>query len=300
MPVYIFNYIEYTMIVLTDSCERNHEKIGIYKVFTVDNVKSYRNCDIHFNSWIIDTFHESNDKSKYTYFIIDTIFNEAFGHWVFECAVYLDLFLLLKKRYPSLKLHLKTKRTFKLLFCSLFTINAEDIVYSLEPSNISYFPSPISLQNNRDLPQDYIDQMRVFFLRFNQYKSKIVSPATLIMPRQSKENYINNGKHYNMDKLKEYVPSAEFFHTDTVTDLREQITKVSSASRIILTDGSPFTVNGIFAHNAKIMIIDTITLVQSHNYPKQKHIIDTIKELNNISYEYYNTVDDLAKYLLSQ
>ena len=291
--------VEYNMVVITDSCEAPHERIDIYKVFIVNNVKSYTN-DKNFTSWMIDTFDESISESKYNYFIIDTIFNEAFSHWVFECAVYLDLFLLLKQRYPTLKLHLKTKRTYKLLFCKLFNINEEDIVYTLEPSNISIFPSPISLMNNTDLPQEYIEQLRVFFLRFNQYKSKIVSPATLIMPRQSKENFDGNDRSYKTDTIGECFKSKpyEYFHTDTVTDLRYQIQKVSSANTIILTDGSPFLVNGMFAQNARIMVIDIYTVGHASFQKKMREILKNIRELNNVSYEYYNTVDDLHKYLL--
>jgi hypothetical protein len=280
----------------------------------MDNVRSYtnsendssflfnKNSERDFSSWIIDTFDKTTSENKNTYLIIDTIFNEAFSHWVFESAIYLDLFLLLKEKYPTIKLQLKTKRTFKLLFCRLFNIDEEDIVYTLEPSNISFFPSPISLMNNKELPQEYIEQLRVFFLKFNQYKSTEVSSAVLIIPRQTKENYHATDLSYNFDTLGECLKSRsyEFFHTDSVTDLKDQIYKVSSASTIILTDGSPFLVNAMFAKNARIMIVDTRTIDQSIKYPKLKKVIDNSKELNNISYEYYNTVDDLAKYLLSQ
>lgn len=287
------------MVVITDSCDAPQEHIGIYKTFKVNNVKSYTN-DTNFNSWIIDTFDDNTPEHMHTYFIIDTLFDRAFSHWVFECAVYLDLFLLLKEKYPNIKLHLKNKRTFKLLFCRLFGIKEEDIVYNLEHSNISIFPSPISFMNNTNLPQEYIEQLRVFFLRFNQYKSNVVSPATLIMPRQSKENFDGNDRSYKTDRIGECFKSKpyEYFHTDTVTDLRYQIQKVSSANTIILTDGSPFLVNGMFAQNARIMVIDIYTVGHASFQKKMREILKNIRELNNVSYEYYNTVDDLHKYLL--
>jgi len=288
------------MVVLTDTCDAPQERIGIYKIFTVKNVKSYTN-DTNFNSWIIDTFDETTDENMHMYFIIDTLFDRAFSHWVFECAVYLDLFLLLREKYPNIKLHLKNKRTFKLLFCRLFGIKEEDIVYTLESSNISIFPSPISFMNNTNLPEEYVEQLRVFFLRFNEYKSKVVSPVTLIMPRQSKENYYGNDRSYKTDTIGESIKSTpyEYFHTDTVTDLKDQINKVSSANTIIITDGSPLLVNGMFAQNARFMVIDVSqTVDQSTFQQKMRQILKNIRELNNVSYEYYNTVDDLRNYLL--
>ena len=87
------------------------------------------------------------------YFIADTLYDEAFGHWVLETGIYLPLFITLKKTYPNLKLVLRSKRMFKKLFCDFFGI--KDVVYSLEPNNVCFFPSPISALNDKSISNLY-------------------------------------------------------------------------------------------------------------------------------------------------
>jgi len=296
------------MVVLTNSTQSSSniqtEIIGIYKIFTVYNVESYRNCDNNFNNWIIQTTNENiSTDDNIIYFIIDTFFNEAFGHWVFESAVYLDLFLLLKQRYPSIKLHFKTQRAYKSLFCSLFGIKNDDIVYNLEKKNRAIFPSPIQLMNSKIIVQDYIQQLEVFFLRIKGFKSVSKEIKTLIVPRQSKENYKPNDRKYNMDPIIDiYNTSAssyEVLHTDTITDLKEQIRKISSANTIIITDGSPFLVNGMFSENSHILVIDTHTKKHQMFQPNTKQILENIKLINNTTFEYFNTVTDVVQHLNS-
>jgi hypothetical protein len=292
------------MIVLTDLTHDRSEYIGIYKIFTVNNVKSYTNCNKSFDSWSIETEDiVSEMESNTMYFMIDTLFNEAFSHWVYECAIYLDVFLRLKERYPAIKLHLKNYRKFKQLFCTLFGINHEDIVYTIHSMNTCFFPSPISLMNNKHLSPEYTEQLRIFFLRFNEYKHKLTD-TILIMPRQREENFNGNERSYNMNKVFDFYikmnSSHEILHTDTILDIKEQIRKVSSAKTIVLTDGSPFLVNGMFAQNSNILILDILTKNQSCNYPKMAQIIDNIKRINNVTYEYFSSVDSLYEALLSE
>jgi hypothetical protein len=276
------------------------EHVGIYKTFTVNNVISYTNGN-DFNSWIIDTTSNAEKCQSHLYFIIDTVFSTAFSHWVYECAIYLDLFIMLKKKYSGLKLHFKWKRTFKLLFCSLYGIKEEDIVYSLDPCNISIFPSPISMMNNPEIQCEYMQQLRVFFERFKQYKSSSKTELILILPRQLKENNIGNDRIYDITKIVQFFKESSYLHdicnTDDITDLKYQIHRVSSANTLILTDGSPFLVNGMFSFNANIKIIDTLTIQQSMVYKKMNHIIQFIKEINNTTIEYFSNVDTLYSFL---
>lgn len=282
-------------VILTDSTTEAVE-LGIYKYFTVKNVVSYSNGSA-FDSWNIITKPQlSHSTACAMYFILDTRFDEAFSHWVYESAVYLDLFCLLKEKYPSLRLHVKTRRGYKQLFYSLFSIKEEDIVYSLEPTNISFFPSPISMLNCLELSPKYTEQLRVFFTRFHPYKTKHVTDV-LFLPRQMKENYKNNLKSYDMSKMYNASKySYEVLHTDTITDLKEQILKVSSAKTLVLIDGSSFLVNGMFSHGARIMIIDRITCWQMR-FPKIRLLVEMIKSINQSTFDYYSTVDEVYEHL---
>lgn len=291
------------MIVITDSVQERSECIGIYKIFTVNNVSTYTN-DNTFNSWIIDTVSNTDEDNTSVYFIIDTLYHLAFSHWVYECAIYLDLFIALKERYPTLKLHLKTKRKFKELFCSAFGIQEEDIVYTLPSVNTCIFPSPISMKNNPTISSEYIQQIQHFFTRIEGFKSMNKVHKLLIMPRQVRENFDGNDRSYDMssifDLFKERHDDHYILNTDSINDLKEQIDIVSSAETTILIDGSAFLVNGLFSRNATLLIIDKYTLSQKERYKKMNHIIEMIKQMNNITIEYFSTVDELHKSLCAK
>jgi hypothetical protein len=283
-------------VLLTDSTTENAETIGIYKYFTVPNVLSYSNGS-DFKSWTITTgTPPAGDRPPVMYFIIDTHFDDAFSHWVYECAVYLELFCILKEKYPDLRLHVKTRRGYKHLFYSMFSIREEDIVYSLEPKNISFFPTPVSLLNCTELSFDYIEHLRAFFIRFQQYKEKHTTDV-VFLPRQTSENYTNNPKSYDMSKMYDDSKySYDIIYTDTISDLKEQIRRVSSAKTLVLIDGSSFLVNGMFSRNARIMIIDGITCWQLR-FPRMKLILHMISRLNNSTFTYYSSVDELQEHL---
>ena len=287
-----------TPVILTDSTKEGIE-LGIYTYFTVNNVVSYSNGSA-FDSWTIITKPQlAQSKESAMYLILDTHFDEAFSHWVYESAVYLELFCLLKEKYPTLRLHVKTRRAYKQLFYSLFSIKEEDTVDSLEPINTCFFPSPISMLNCLDLSPKYTEQLRVFFTRFQPYKSNKTNKVTdvLFLPRQMKENYNNNLKSYDMSKIyNASTYSYDVLHTDSITDLKEQILKVSSAKTLVLIDGSSFLVNGMFSHGARIMIIDRITYWQMR-FPKIRLLVEMIKTLNQSTYDYYSTVDEVYEHL---
>jgi hypothetical protein len=291
----ILSKLSTASIILTDSTTENAERIGIYKYYTVNDVVSYSNGSA-FDSWNIITKPQlSHSNASAMYLIIDTHFDDAFSHWVYECAVYLELFCILKEKYPELRLHVKTRRTYKELFYSMFSIK-EHIVYTLEPNNICLFPSPISMLNCMELSPEYTEQLRVFFTRFQDYKTKHAIDV-LFLPRQMKENYNNNLKSYDMSKMYNASNySYDILHTDTITDLKEQIVKVSSAKTLVLIDGSSFLVNGMFSHGARIMIIDRITYWQMR-FPKIRLLVEMIKSVNQSTYEYYSTVEEVYEYL---
>ena len=98
------------IFVITDNeIDIVNEDIYSYKI-----IKNVAKVTPSFNKWTIETnqiypsnySYPSNDSSYY--FIIDTLLHDAFAHWVFESAIYLPLFLLLKEKYyPNLKLYIR-------------------------------------------------------------------------------------------------------------------------------------------------------------------------------------------------
>lgn len=263
-------------LVLTHNTEHPIVINNLYKIYKVQNVieYSYEN----FNSWKIKVDEQTTIENYY--FVIDTISDEAFSHWVFESAIYLPIFKELQKLYPEIKLVLRTKKTFKTLFCNFFEI---DPVYKIEPNNLCFFPSPISSQNDKTITEDLKKQIYIFRSYF-QGESEI-KYENIVMPRQTKENYKYNDRQYNFEPLiKQLQPY--ILNTDEITDLNQQINTVQSGKNIYLSEGAPFLVNGLFCKNKNIFIVyPTSTYInQEHEYIKIKFIFDLHREFNKVSY----------------
>lgn len=275
-----------------------------YKLFIVENVMNY--SLINFDTHQIETCDKINECVEY-YFIIELLDYDAFGHWVYESAIYLPIFEKIKEKYPGIKIVLKGKKSYKLFFLNFFNIMEIDIVYNNEinSNNVCIFPSPISLlNNNSNFTDTYKSILFNFLTIFSNYQRSIESYQYdyVILPRQTKENLKENDREYNMESVYAAINTITnnhyILHTDTITNIYDQIAKVRSASNVILTDGSPFLVNNMFCKNQKIFIFDTITQNQSANYIKLKYIRDMISELNNNTYTYLSkdvSVNELIK-----
>jgi len=266
-------------LFLTDNTEHPIIINNLYKIYEAQNVieYSYEN----FNSWKLKV--DGKHSNKHYYFVIDTISSEAFGHWVFESAIYLPAFKELQKLFPGLKLVLKEEKTFKILFCKFFNINTDEITYNIEKDNICFFPSPISSHNDKTITQELKNQIYKFREFFNS-ESEIYY-ENIVMPRQTKENYKCNDRQYNFEPLiKQLQPY--ILNTDEITDLKDQISIIQSGKNIYLSEGSPFLVNGLFCKNKNIFIVyPTPTCIQQeHRYIKIKFIFDLHREFNKVSY----------------
>jgi len=276
---------------INDTTVHEHHMIDdIYKIFIIENVIHYSLID--FNTHEIEVCEKKEDLQEY-YFVIDLTFHDAFAHWVYESAIYLPIFSKLKKLYPTLKVVLKEKKQFKLLFLKFFGIMETDIIYDVDmkPNNICLFPSPISaLNDNHTMTDNYKQIILQFIMVFSQCRVEPQQYDYIILPRQTKENYKHNDRIYDMNAIYEAINSTtkkySILHTDTIVDLKDQITAIQSASTVILTDGSPFLVNNLFCNHQKLFVLDIVTQYQSSFLFKQNYIIETICRLHNNTYTY--------------
>lgn len=233
------------------------------------------------------------------------IYLNQFGHWVFESAVYLPLFHVLKTKYSNLKLVLKEKKKFKEMFCNFFFINNEDVLYEIpEKNNVCLFPSPISPLNN-NIYNDRCKKILERFIKiFNEYVCiNDKNYDCVVMPRQSLENYGPNDRTYDFNwvykNLEDNFINYDMLNTDTLTSLNSQITRIRSSKNVILTDGSPFMVNCILCNNMNIFVIDSyLVLTQMKTAFKTGYIIELSQNFNNNKiYHVTNKNSDLAAFL---
>jgi hypothetical protein len=261
------------------------KKEGIYEFICLQNVVK---IESKFNQWIIDTSKDQYENSVQTpVLIIDTISHSAFCHWVFESAIYLPFFKILKQNYPNLKLYLEEFKTYKKLFCDYLQIHPSDIIYELEPDNMCIFPLPISFLNINKLDHrwkiqfDYFIEQLTLSLENTNVKKKITN---LFLPRQTKENYKANDRSYNTIDISNHLvkDTDHILHTDTITELKIQMELLNSSKNIIVTCGSPYIVNGLFCRNSNIIVLDHFILHQMKGYIKMKYIHDRICKHNRV------------------
>lgn len=264
--------------------------INIYEFNEFSNVTS---VDYTFNNWIVN--YDKDLKSFVSYiFVIDTLYHDAFSHWVFESAIYLPLFILLKHKYPTLKLYLKEHKIYKKIFCEYFKINENDIIYELTYPNTCLLPTPISSLNINSISEKYIYQLDNF-LNFFNLKSNEKTIQTVFLPRQTRENYNNNDRYYNNSDFLQNIDTSHNFilHTDNVTDLNYQIDIVNSSKNIILMGGSSYFVNGLFCQNSNIIVLDGC-MNQINNFIKLKYIHDKICKNNKVTFCKFTNYNDIV------
>lgn len=228
--------------------------------------------------------------------VVDTLFDEAFGHWVYESAVYLSRIKQLMERHPSLMLACKSRKTFKTLFLDYFQIPAERVVYTTpdscttlvystpaDPEAVYLFPSPVASLNDHYETQEHKQLIDELFETFGRID---VQPAhsMLIMPRQTRENFRYNNRNIPLSECCARADEKgwKILATDTIACLDDQIRAVQSAHTVVVTDGSAFLVNGMFAHDQHIAVVDSahVTEYQAGIYKKMAYIIDSIKRRN--------------------
>jgi len=296
-------------MIINDSSENGEIIDSIYKVYKVNNVKE---CYCDFDCWKIE-INENNDTTNQNIFFICEINPTAISHWVYESAVYLQLFKLLKEKYYTIKLIIIGKRMFKNLFFNLFGISDSDIIYQdIYPtenmyvipnesvSNICIFPSPISSIHCKNINPAYTEHL----IRFCNYFKKINiensdTIETLIMPRQKKENFVHNDRNIDLSHILDFYQmnnlNHTILHTDDVTDINYQITQLRSARHIIVCDGAAFSLNLLLCSNKNIYVINRFSELQQQYYPMAKHLIEILCSFNNNKYFYFNDQDDFLR-----
>jgi len=272
--------------MMTLEINRNsiYDSTNIFKYNIVNNVYDYKCVD--FDKWIINTNKnlDSNNELNY-YLIIDLPANDAFAHWVYESAIYLPLFNILKNKYHNIKIHIRSVKDYKKLFFKYFNINEDDITLELKSNNICIFPLPISCLNNIELSDDYINLVNNFILNLNIIKNNNKEYNILLLPRGNKENLVANDRLCNVEDIinnLSIINNNHILYTDDCNNLIEQINIVNNSNNIILVDGSAYLVNGIFCTNSNIIILGNITLSQMLIYKKLQYIHNLILNNNTV------------------
>jgi hypothetical protein len=272
--------------------------------FIVSNVINFEFSDKTFDSYTCQLAAPSEtDASTQFYLNIELVYHEAFAHYFYESVIYILFFKQLKELYPNMKLLMRKPKQFKHHFCELFGIQPDEIAYSIETAkNKVLFPSPESCLNKKEASSNWKTLVGNLFTFFSNIYAPQYSPCkVLILPRQVKENFWGNPRDLPLQHILSYAydKNAEVLHTDTIKSFYEQIGIIRSAKRIIITDGSPLLVNGLFGEKKEFYIVDEMTIYQSTNYLKYAFILECIQKLNENTLHYYKDESACLSFLQS-
>lgn len=195
-------------------------------------------------------------------------------------------------------------RKFKRLFYEYLSIDEKHEVHNgplKEGENVTVILTPpiSSLHLLGEIPDIYLRLLDEFINMF-KYDHTNVKKHVLLLPRQKLENYPSNDRQYNWSKLIDVVGLKNVLNTDEVENLKQdQMERIANNEIIVLTDGSPFLVNGVlFCRGKDVYLVNADTTpVQEAQYPRKKLLVDIIRKNNKL---HYVSVDDMIHILRSK
>jgi hypothetical protein len=311
------NFSLNTVFNINNSTVQN-EQISIQlvdniKLYLVNNVNRYSFSHNTLCDWNVGTVYFSEKTCENVYFIIETFLHNAFSNWLYESAIYLETFNKLKLIYPSIKLLLNNKSLFKTLFLNFFTISEKDVFYKDEfksnEANLCIFPSPVSalnIQNYNFVSVNHPLINKLFFkIDENVDRNNISIKHNFALIPKNKEIFFLNDIPVTFTKIKNYFQENMLdliiINDKEICDLKHKIELVNSCENIILTDGSPFLVNGMFIKNKNIHVVSELCTEGEIKWrPNVRLILDNIRIFNNNKYFYYESEEKfIEKYFKS-
>jgi len=281
----------------------NQKSISIDNIhFDINHNVSSISTNVH-NSIKKFTFH--NDpldlNNLNIYFILETPHQAAFGHWVFESAIFLPYFNSFKD--AKLLVNKNPTKKYKSLFFKLFNITDDNIVYldnaydesveykNILKNNICIIPRHTAICHT--LKDDLSDRLIIFMNLLSTFKDVIINNDYtydkeidhLFLPRNTIENYTPNNYTANYSKIYKILEDKEYvsYNTMDTEKMNKQILLISKAKNIYVDFGSAFHVNGVFSKNSNIYV-NNKNHQQYNTYILLKTLTDIIELENNVIY----------------
>lgn len=268
------------------------------------NIKS-QSCNISTSDLFFE-YHLDNTEIKHKinmFFLFETCMDAAFGHWIYESAIYLPYFLELKLKYPELKILVKQnpKRSYKKLFFTALNIDENDIywldneeindcktVYMNIPNNnicintIPHYLNTVQVKNITIFKNLIVNFRNTIMNNLNIRYPEEKMIENLFFPRSKIENFICNDRIINYEKVYKLLKGKQYIEYDTMNtiNLKKQIELLVSSKNIFLDWGSSSMVNCLFCKNSNIYL--SCCMIGQLKFEGMTIIYDIHKETNNI------------------
>lgn len=274
----------YKHILTIDST--NYE-IDEYKLNRYEFVSSYsyKSCYPELN--IYQEFSTSDkDVDMEYYYIFDSPTGDAFAHWIFESFIFYPIFLHVKKLYPTIKILVPNNKRYIKNFVDFVKIDSI-IVNKIQTTNNTCFFNPLLSLNVSN--EKSLKLLEYFTIKMRNYITSNISSMSqnklIVLPRNSKDNYVGNDRHINTEDIEKNVISKGGTVLDTyqINNINIQFSLVNSFDCIIVCFGSSYFVNCIFLKNKTIIVLDHFNYYNFHKtFEANSLIFNMIEKQNNV------------------
>lgn len=232
----------------------------------IQNVRSI-NFSLENCERTVETSTEDDTGEVPVFFCLDTVMDDAFLHWQCESAVFLHYWSEFMSLFPNLIILLNHDRVYKRLTLKTYGIPLERIQFggpaTLPKRNLCILPPPHILDARSVVDTDKFLELWARHIQYLRDSAgvkdgDVKTIDVLGLPRQSRENFQPNERIVPETELMcNWVSRFEkgrVLHTDTITDLLDQVRIVCSSRIIVLDYGSSFYFNASLAKDSLIIV----------------------------------------------
>jgi hypothetical protein len=259
----------------------------------------------------------SQEGERATFLVWMSQFDDALLHWLLECAVFFELFAVLRDRVcPNLRIWCKgPPRPYHATIAAHLGISADAIVYSISQphhiNNLCIVPHPDQMLNDdrcSDAARARLDRLFARFAADADQQHRLLYDV-VVLPRQQLHNNVHASGQRRSDcsdivcelLARRGADRVFVLHTDRMRSLQEQLDIVRSSSCMIVTDGSPFLFNALAVKGCRIVVLGDTVLEQARQFIKMKYLLDYIESRNDVVYvPYVHGTFENARFFYSQ
>ena len=169
-----------------------HKKVS-FKYHLIKNVYSYKYIE---KKIVLILIYKNNLNNSNYYFILDHRDNSNLCEWIFESAIYLCLYIQLKKKYNNLKLVVNEKKNYKKIFIEYFNINYNSVITYDEMNSLNncIFINPVWYLKDNNNIEIYKNQLYNFisFIDFNKNNIECFNKKRLFLLFDNNNNKYKN------------------------------------------------------------------------------------------------------------
>jgi hypothetical protein len=231
----------------------------------------------------------SADTKKQIYCVLDSEASTQFGHFTYECLVFLKQLRRLQNKFPNIIFLINNNRRFKSKMLNHYGFKFAEAITDTD-NYVAFLPPITAMKNNKysisyqDLLNDFHHEVHRDNLSFFDKDIKAV-----YFPRHKQVDNQSDGKRpFNTEELQSFLSRRDdclVFDSENSNSWTNEIDIIKRSRFVICHDGSSSSVLGFYAFNSVIITLsNSVFLPSMQRFEKVRLIDDKIKKHNERYY----------------